>query len=281
MSADLLHEPESASAHQSRPPAMRGFVPVTAVTAGLVLATSLLGLLTAWPYAAESANWQVQAHGQDLGNLLAVATLAAATFGAARGSLRGLLVWAGSLLYLAYAFMIYAMAVHFGLLFLPYVAVLGLSVYSVAFGLRPWETSVVVARRPVVAGSVLIASNAVAFGLLWLGSIVPALLAGRVPSELAEISLPTNPVHVLDLALVLPGMLITARLALKGSAAARTLVGPWLVFAVLMAASVTTTLVLGGAIIPAVVVGLLTAVSGIAAFVVVRAASATEPLDAR
>lgn len=277
MSADLLRDARSFSAHDPRPPAMTAFVPITAVTAGLVLATSLLGLFAAWPYAVETAKWQLQARGQDLGNLLAVATLVAGMFAAASGSLRGLLVWAGSLLYLAYAFVIYAMAVHFGSLFLPYVAVLGLSVYSLAFGLRPWGRSVAVARRPLVAGSVLIASIAVLFGLLWLGSIIPALLSGQVPAELAETGLVANPVHVLDLALVLPGMLISARLAMKGRGSARALLGPWLVFAALMAASVTITLALGGAVMPAMVVGLLTALSAVTAVVVVRATKPAVP----
>ena len=119
-----------------------GWVAVSLLIAALVLATSLLGLLAPWPYAAETPSWRMQARGQDLGNLLAVATLVAGLVPAARGSLRGLLVWAGSLLYLAYAFVIYALTVHFGPLFLPYVAVLGLSVYALAFGLRR-------PRRPV------------------------------------------------------------------------------------------------------------------------------------
>jgi hypothetical protein len=239
----------------------------------LVVTTSLLGLLAPWPYASETDNWRTQAYGQDLGNLLAAVTLLAGMLASVRGALRGLLVWAGALLYLAYAFVIYAMTVHFGPLFLPYVAVLGLSVYALAFGLRWWDGGVRVARRPLVLGSAVIASIAVLFGLLWLASIVPALLSGRVPAELAASGLAANPVHVLDLALVLPGMLITARLALKGSEPAQVLLGPWLVFSALMAASVTITLVLGAATAPAVVVGVLTVVSGVAGTLVIRATS--------
>jgi hypothetical protein len=237
----------------------------------LVLTTSLLGLLAPWPYASETEDWRMQAHGQDLGNLLAVCTLIAGTVAAARGSLRGRMVWAGSLLYLAYAFVIYAMAVHFGPLFLAYVAVIGLSVYAFAFGLRWRDGGVRVARGPLHFGSVVIAVIAVLFALLWLASIVPAVLAGRVPSELTEAGLVANPVHVLDLALVLPGMLVTARLAGRGSAAAQTLLGPWLVFCVLMAASVAVTLALGGAVAPFVAVGAITAVSTVAAVLVIRA----------
>nr|WP_300147892.1 hypothetical protein [Propionicimonas sp.] len=250
----------------------RWMLPATLVIAALVLTTSLLGLFTAWPYAAETANWQLQARGQDLGNLLAVVVLLGGGTTAARGSLRGLLVWSGAQLYLAYAFAIYALAVHFGALFLPYVAVLGLSVYALGFGLRWWEGGVRIAPRPLAAETVVLAGIAAVFCLLWLGLIVPALLAGTVPSELVETGLVANPVHVLDLALVLPGMLITAVLARRGSAAAQVLVGPWLVFAVLMAASILITLVLSGAAVPAAAVGALAAVAAATGWVVVRSA---------
>jgi hypothetical protein len=69
----------------------------------------------------------VQAVGQDWANLAVAALLLAGAFLARRGSVRGYLVWLGALVYLAYAFAIYAFAVHFGLLFPAYVAVLGLS----------------------------------------------------------------------------------------------------------------------------------------------------------
>jgi hypothetical protein len=49
---------------------------------------------------------------------------------------------------------------------------------------------------------------AVAFSLLWLAEIVPALLAGTDPAGLAEVGLVTNPAHVLDLALALPAVFV-------------------------------------------------------------------------
>lgn len=244
---------------------------LSAVIAALVLMTSLLGLLAGWPYQFETANWQLQARAQDAGNLLAVVVLLGSLVPAARGSLRGRLVWTGALLYLAYAYVIYAMAVHFGQLFLAYVAAIGLSVYALAFGLRWWDGGVRVERRPLNVGTVVIASIAVLFGLLWLASIVPAMLSGTVPVDLVEAGLVANPVHVLDLALVLPGMLITSRLARKGSGPAQVMVGPWLVFSALMAASVTLTLVLGAAPAPAVVVGLITVASAASGVAVIGA----------
>ena len=56
---------------------------------------------------------------------------------------------------------------------------------------------------------------AAGFGLLWLGQILPALLAGRDPAGLREIRLPTNPVHVLDLSLLLPALAFTGGALLR------------------------------------------------------------------
>jgi hypothetical protein len=47
-----------------------------------------------------------------------------------KGSVKAFLVWSGVLLYLIYAYVIYAFDVHFNSLFLVYIAILGLSFYA-------------------------------------------------------------------------------------------------------------------------------------------------------
>lgn len=240
----------------------------TLVLAALVSTTSLLGLASHWPYAAETANWRLQAQGQDLGNLLAVGALLGGGFGWWRGSLRGLVVWAGSLLYLIYAFAIYAVALHFGPLFLPYLAVLGLASFSLGFGVRRRTREVWVAGRARTGGSwVLIVIGAV-FGLLWLSSIIPALATGQVPAELTAAGLVANPVHVLDLALVLPAMILTGLQARRGRSDGLLWLVPWLTFSTLMGASVAAAMLLvlaqdaAGGLAPLVFVGAVVAASG-------------------
>jgi hypothetical protein len=206
-----------------------------------------LGLLADWPYAHETANWRLQAQGQDVGNLLAVVVLLVAVVAARRGSRRGLQVWAGTLLYLAYAFALYALTIHFGPLFLPWVAGLGLCVHSLGsvsrVGVGEWSSSPRGARPAAVVLGVVSSL----FALLWLGNIVGALARGEVPAELLAAGLPANPVHVLDLALVLPAMLMTAVGAGRGRSAAQLRLVPWLVFATLMGASIVAGMVLGAA----------------------------------
>jgi hypothetical protein len=201
---------------QDGPEASRWLLASTIAIAAIVTTTSLLGLVSDWAYAAETQNWRLQAQGQDVGNLLAVVVLLAGGFLTARGSTRGLLLWAGSLLYLIYAFAIYAVALHFGALFLPYLSVLGLSSFSLAFGIRGRRHDVYLAGRSRTGGSWVLIVIGTVFGLLWLSSIIPSLVSGEAPAELAAAGLVANPVHVLDLALVLPAMILTGMAAQRG-----------------------------------------------------------------
>ncbi|HNV10978.1 MAG TPA: hypothetical protein PKN27_06575 [Propionibacteriaceae bacterium] len=248
----------------------------TLAIAALAANTSLLGLFASWPYASETDNWRLQAQGQDVGNLVAVATLLAGLVGSRRGSSRSVQLWLGSLLYLAYAFVIYAVAVHFGPLFLPYVATLGLSAYALLFGAPGSSGSARVAPRARTLGALVLAVIASGFALLWLASIVAALASGEPPAELTDAGLVANPVHVLDLALVLPGMVIAAVRARTQRPGGDRWLAPWLVFAALMAASIVAAMLLASApLAPVVVLGVITLVSGVTAVIVLS--STPEP----
>jgi hypothetical protein len=213
--------------------------------ATLVAVASLLGLLVPWPYQHETANWALQARGQDIGNLLAVVLLVASALRMRADSTRATQLWIGTLFYLLYAYVIYAFAVHFGRLFLAYVAILGLVVYSLIAALPTSARSSGYPRGPVrvLAGAVLIGTG-VLFALLWLSELVPASLSGQAPPSLDIAGLIVNPVHVIDLSVVLPGMIVIGVLALRGKQAALFLTLPALVFSVLMGFSIIAAMVL-------------------------------------
>ena len=218
----------------------RSVVGWSAVIAAMVIFASVAGLVDPRVYAQETPNWAIQAKGQDLGNLLAVVLLVVAAFRYGRGSVRAGLVWLGTLLYLVYAFIVYAMAVHFTELFLIYVAVLGLSSWAVIFHVGPLRRED--ARHPEgfarkAAGYTLIATG-VFFAVLWLSDVVPALRTGQVPASITEAGLWVNPIHVIDLSMVLPGFIISGIAALQGRAHGLFWLAPWLVFSVLMGASI-------------------------------------------
>ena len=207
---------------------------------------SVLGLVDPDVYGEETKNWATQAKGQDLGNLLAVVTLLASGYGYLRGSHRAGLVWLGTLLYLVYAYVVYSMAVHFNQLFLVYVAALGLSSYAVMWSVgklradHPHFTQPS-ARR--VAGHTSITIG-VLFGLLWLSELIPATVSGEVPQSVIDAGLWVNPIHVIDLALLLPGLIIAGYLTLKGRASGLFFIGPLLVFSALMGASIVAAMIL-------------------------------------
>ena len=212
----------------------------------LTVLSSVAGLADPDVYARETENWMLQARGQDVGNLLAVCVLMVAAVRHRNGSHRAGLVWLGTLLYLVYAFIVYAMAVHLNGLFLVYVAVLGLSAWALIFhvgDVRRRGIHVHYRHARTVASWVLIATG-VLFAGLWLGALVPALATGRAPASLAEAGLPVNPVHVIDLSMVLPGFLICGIASLRRRQHGLFWLAPWLVFSVLMGSSIIAAMVL-------------------------------------
>lgn len=216
------------------------------VISGLVLAASILGLTASGIYGQETKNWALQAKGQDVGNLISVVALVWSAYRYRRGSYRAGLVWVGTLFYLVYAYTVYAVAVHFNQLFLVYVAVLGLSIWTALLSaneIRSQAEAPVRAASRKLAGYTLISVGAL-FALLWLGELVPALLDGRVPQSVIDAGLWVNPIHVIDLAVVLPGFMLAGYWALKRKEAGLFLAGPWLVFSVLMGTSIVAATVL-------------------------------------
>ena len=220
----------------------------SAVIALLVVFTSVTGLTDPRVYAEETQNWTMQAQGQDVGNLLAVVVLLVAAVAMNRGSARAGLVWLGTLLYLVYAFIVYAMAVHLNYLFLVYVAVLGLSAWLLIFHLNHWRRQGLrfpSGRARTVAAWVIIVIG-VLFAGLWLSELVPALVTGTPPASLADAGLWVNPIHVIDLSMVLPGFILAGVASLRSRDTGLFWLAPWLVFSALMGSSLVAAMVLIG-----------------------------------
>ncbi|TDN87756.1 hypothetical protein [Microbacterium sp. BK668] len=284
--------PDALTTPSGPPESRRRTLVVVAAFAvgGLVAFASLLGLFAPWPYRQETADWVLQGRGQDLGNLLAVAVLIVGALRMRSGSAAARQVVVGSLLYFLYAYIVYAFALHFGRLFLVYVAVLGLTVYTLIVVLvgergRPVLPSGV-ART--FAAWVLICTGA-AFALLWLSEVLPATITGEAPPNLQVAGLIVNPIHVIDLSVVLPGMILVGVLALRGSEIGSFWLLPILVFSVLMGTSIVATMVLTllsgntAAIAPLILVTAVVGVSLGAAIGCVRGsrAGAVDPTKTR
>ena len=204
----------------------------------LVTITSLLGIFFERTYSRETEAWAVQAIGQDYANLALVILLLVSTYYVSRNSLRAYLVWIGAYIYLIYAFAIYAFSVHFNFLFLIYIIILGASFYTLVGGLRAVDTTNLstsfLSNTKSKRVSALLMIIGAMFSTLWLSEIVPSLLSNKIPSNLVETGLWANPVHVLDLAFLLPSMVITSVLLWRKELLGFLLAVPLLVFSVIM-----------------------------------------------
>jgi hypothetical protein len=215
-----------------------------ALSAAVLMAVaSAAGVFLPSTYAREAATWATQGKGQDIANLFVVfpAMLGVLHF-AFRGSARATLVTLGLLIYVVYSYVLYAFFIHFGPLFPVYLAVLGFSTYALFGSIVEMDLSEVsrllVNNAKADLASVLLIVFGLLFALQWLFEIVPALISGTVPKGVTEIGAPVNPVHVLDLAFILPGMIVTAISARRDRPLGLLFAGPLLTFSAAMGVSI-------------------------------------------
>jgi hypothetical protein len=170
-------------------------------------------------YGQETSSFINQAIAQDCVNLALVAPiLIVLALQAGRGSLGAYLGWLGFLSFDVYNYVIYTFSIHFGPLFGIWVVVLGLCLYALIGGFLALKLEAVRTQyRHGHVGSVgwFLIVIAALFYLLWLKEIVPATLSGQASRSAAELALPTNPVHILDLAFFLPAMVLAGVLLLR------------------------------------------------------------------
>jgi hypothetical protein len=186
----------------------------------LVAVTGWAGLFWRSTYERETPQWATQAIGGDVINLFVVVPLLlVAALGLRRGSSGARFVWLGTLGYLLYNFLIYCFAVHFNALFLVYCTVLGLSLYGFIAGVLSLVPSEVAAsygpRAPAKTIAVVFLLMASVTTVQWVREIVDALVSGQLPRSVTETGLPVNPIWVLDLCFLLPGLAVTGVLLLR------------------------------------------------------------------
>ena len=158
--------------------------------------------------------------GNDLVTLFAAAPLlAAAMIFSARGSLKAQLVWMGALDYMLYNYAFYLFGAAFNWFFLLYVALLGLSIFALIFGLANLDVNGIGEqareRMPVkwIAGYMMF----VAIGLttIYIAQSLGFIFTGQLPAIVARTEHPTNIVFALDLTLLVPFLALGAIWLLK------------------------------------------------------------------
>jgi hypothetical protein len=228
----------STKSRRDIPAAARPWLLLSLLAAGLALAGSAWTLANQELYADLTDAFLPQALAQDLVNLFVVSpAIIVLALLALRGSTRAAILWLGALLFTVYNYVIYVVAIPFGPMFLPWVAVLGLALFPLLGGAACIDRSELLAgyadRRATRASAVALLIVAVLFGLLWLSEDIPALLDGTTPQTLIDLATITNPVHVLDLAFFLPASMLVGALWLRGEPRAGTIAPAFLVFMVL------------------------------------------------
>ena len=155
-----------------------------------------------------------QVLGQDLLTLVvAVPALAVSLYFARRGSRRGYVVWLGVTGYLLYTYASYSFLTAFNALYLVYVALFGLTLFTLIGGLARLDAGAL--ARSVGGGSVRAyvgfqAALAALLAVMWLSEVVPAIAAGTRPPSISETDLPVNVIQSLDLGVVVPAFALSA-----------------------------------------------------------------------
>lgn len=205
----------------------------------LIVFVSGYGLSTAGFYYRESLNWQQQCNGQDLIDLVLIAPLLMiAALLMRNGNKVGLLAWPGIMIYLVYTFLIYCFDVRFNGLFVEYCLILGLSIYGLLYFLYKRvldnDTHTLPGTGLTRLIAIFLAATGIVFYFLWLAEIVPAIRAHTIPATVMDAGLPTNPVQVIDLSVILPLFLITAILLFRNKKPGFILAPYLLIFSALM-----------------------------------------------
>ena len=152
-----------------------------------------------------------------------------------RGSARGLVLWLAALTHLVYQGLMFCFATPLNSLFLLYVAMLGLSVWTAAIVLARTDIRALHLRwsrhAPARLAAGVLGTVAALNAVLWIARIVPTIGDEEPSALMAGSGLTTNPVIVQDLALWLPLALVSAVLLWRrtavGHLGAGVMLGMW------------------------------------------------------
>lgn len=208
----------------------------------LVIA-SYFGIFNENTYSKETLTFAVQGIGQDIVNLFIISPLLLiSSFLASKKNKIATLVWSGVIFYLVYSYIIYCFSMHFNFLFLVYCFILGLSFYSFVYFIISNLNEPIIdwynRNLPIKTTSIFFIVIAILFYFLWLSEIIPALIKNEIPKSITDNGTLTNPVHVLDLSIVLPALFITAIFMLKKKTLGFLFAPSMLMFCILMSLAI-------------------------------------------
>ena len=205
---------------------------------------SYYGIFIPGTYERETASLAAQGRGQDLVDLFFILPLLILSLIFMLNHRKtAYFVYSGTVLYILYSFVIYSLGIHFNQLFLLYCLTLGLSLYAfilILNGLNSWKVKNWFGDKILYRSTaIFLLIIAVMFYLLWFKEIIPAIVNNTIPNSVSDYDLLVNPVHVMDIAIVLPGLIITALLLIRKHQLGYILTPIFLVFIINLAVALT------------------------------------------
>ena len=209
----------------------------------LAIIATLSGLFWKELYKHDTISVATQAMGQDMVTLIiGIPVLIGSLYLIRNNSLRGSLIWMGTLLYFLYTYASMSFLSSYNQLFLVYVALFSLSLYTFMYGLlsldiKTIKESITPGKTSKVAGIFLIFSGAM-LALMWTKMIVDSLITGIAPSALESYT--TLVIQAMDIGIIFPATLIGGILILKGKEWGYTLVSILLIKASLLGTAIVS-----------------------------------------
>jgi hypothetical protein len=219
---------------------MKIIIVLSVALAVTVAAASFFGIFVSGTYERETASLAAQGIGQDIVNLfLAVPLLVISLIFMLRECRFAFFIYGGTVFYFLYSYVIYSLGIHFNSLFLLYCIILGLSVYSFILIVHELSkrdiTDWFKPKVPVRTTGIYLLFVSVMFYFLWLKELIPAVMNNTIPKSVSDYNLLVNPVHVIDIAFALPGLIISAVLLMKKNRFGYILTPISLVFVIILA----------------------------------------------
>lgn len=186
----------------------------------LAIVASGSGLFWNGLYKNDTKSGAAQETGNDLVTLvLCVPLLLVSAFFTSKGSLRGRLIWTGTVFYFLYVYAMMSYMSAYNQLFLVYVAAYSLSLFTFAYSILTLDVNKVkesLSGAPVRITAGFMFLVGIMISLMWLSLILGPLASGQRPAALESYT--TLVIQALDLGVIVPLSLITGYLLLKRNA---------------------------------------------------------------
>ncbi len=211
------------------------------IIALLAVLATLSGLFWKGLYSNDTISITAQMMGQDMITLIiGIPLLLASLFLIKKGSLRGKLIWMGTIFYFLYTYASMSFAASYNSLFLIYVSLFSISLYTFLYGMLSLNTasikdSIIPGKTTKIAGLFLIFSGAI-LALMWTKMIIDSIFVGAAPTALENYT--TLVIQSLDIGVVFPVTLIAGILILKNNEWGYTLVPILLIKATLLGTAI-------------------------------------------